>query len=331
MTSWNDRTVLVTGSEGFIGSHLVERLVELGAHVRAFVLYNSYNSWGWLDTLEPAVRGAIEIFAGDVRDEDRVAQAVAGCDTVMHLAALIAIPYSYHAPASYVEANVGGTLNVLQAARRHPVRRVIVTSTSEVYGSAQFLPMTEQHPLVAQSPYAATKIAADQLALSFWRTFGQPVALLRPFNTFGPRQSARAIIPTILTQVFSGRREIRVGSVHPTRDFTFVRDTAEGFVQIADCEAAIGQVTNLGSMKEISVGDLLTKIGKVMGVNLTVASEDQRKRPDASEVERLCADNTKAARLFGWKPRHSLDEGLRLTASWLEKNLDRYKSDVYNV
>jgi NAD dependent epimerase/dehydratase len=331
MTGWNGRTVLVTGSEGFIGSHLVERLVELGARVRAFVLYNSFNSWGWLDTLNPAVRGAVEVFAGDVRDEDRVAQAAAGCDTIMHLAALIAIPYSYHAPASYVETNVVGTLNVLQAARRHEVRSVIVTSTSEVYGSAQSVPVTEEHPLAAQSPYAATKIAADQLALSFWRTYGLPVTVLRPFNTFGPRQSARAVVPTILTQALSGRREVRLGSVHPTRDFTFVRDTAEGFVRIAGCEAAIGQVTNLGNMKEISVGDLVRKIGAVLNVDLTVVSEEQRKRPAASEVERLCADNTKAARLFGWKPRWSLDEGLRLTASWLEKNLDRYRSDVYSV
>ncbi len=325
------RKVLVTGSEGFIGSHLVERLVELGAQVRAFVLYNSFNSWGWLDDLPKSMRSSIEVFTGDVRDAERVDQAARGVDTILHLAALIAIPYSYHAPRSYVETNVIGTLNVLHAARRQEVRRVIVTSTSEVYGTAQFVPITEAHPLVGQSPYAASKIGADQLALSFYYAFGAPVAILRPFNTFGPRQSARAVIPTVLVQALSGASEIRVGSVHPTRDFTFVKDTVEGFIKISDCDAAIGKVTNLGTNSEISIGDLIQKIGKAVGKELTVVSEDQRKRPEKSEVERLWADNALARERFGWAPEHTLDRGLELTAAWLASHLEAYKSEIYNV
>ncbi|HEY2408474.1 MAG TPA: NAD-dependent 4,6-dehydratase LegB [Polyangiaceae bacterium] len=325
------RRVLVTGSEGFIGSHLVERLVELGAQVRAFVLYNSFNSWGWLEDLPKPVRASIEVFPGDIRDAERVEQAVRGVDTVLHLAALIAIPYSYHASSSYLETNVFGTHNVLQAARRNDVRRLIVTSTSEVYGTAQFVPITEQHPLVGQSPYAATKIGADQLALSFHYAFGLPVAILRPFNTFGPRQSARAVIPTVMVQALDGKSEIRVGSIHPTRDFTFVKDTVEGFVSIADCDAALGQVVNLGTNSEISIGDLIEKIGKIVGKELRVVSEDQRKRPARSEVERLWADNSRAAALFGWAPRHSLDRGLELSAAWLGEHLEAYKAEIYNL
>lgn len=329
--NWNGRRVLVTGSEGFIGSHLVERLLELGASVRAFVLYNSFNHWGWLEEVSTEAMRGVEIFGGDVRDEERVAKAAEGMDAIMHLAALIAIPYSYHAPASYVATNVSGTLNVLQAARRHGTKSVVITSTSEVYGSAQFVPITEQHPLVGQSPYAATKIAADQLAISFHRSFDLPVSILRPFNTFGPRQSARAVIPTVMTQALSGRREIRVGSTHTTRDFTFVKDTVEGFVKIADCREAIGQVVNLGANREISIGDLVQRIGAVVGVPLTVVTEDERKRPEKSEVERLWSDNAKARALMGWEPRHSLDDGLRLTADWLRKNLGAYKDKIYNL
>jgi NAD dependent epimerase/dehydratase len=327
----NGRKILVTGSEGFIGSHLVERLVELGAHVRAFVLYNSFGSWGWLEDLPESVRKNIEVIGGDVRDADRVDQAVQGVDTVLHLAALIAIPYSYHSPASYVDTNVVGTLNVLQAARRHATPRVVVTSTSEVYGSAQFVPITEKHPLVGQSPYAATKIAADQLALSFHYAFGLPVAILRPFNTFGPRQSARAVIPTVMVQALGGKREVRVGSIHPTRDFTFVKDTVEGFVKIMDCPAAVGQMVNLGTNSEISIGDLIRKIGDTLGVKLEIVSEDARMRPEKSEVERLWADNTRALELFGWAPKHSLEAGLAETVRWLEQHLHAYKGEIYNL
>lgn len=329
--SWQGKRVLVTGSEGFIGSHLVERLVELGARVRAFVLYNSFNSWGWLEELSEDALASVEIFGGDVRDEERVAAAVEGMDAVMHLAALIAIPYSYHAPASYVQTNVQGTLNVLQAALRHRTPGVVITSTSEVYGSAQVVPITEDHPLVGQSPYAATKIAADQLAISFHRSFALPVSILRPFNTFGPRQSARAVIPTVMTQALSGSREIRVGSTHTTRDFTYVKDTVEGFVRIGECAAAVGQVVNLGTRTEISIGDLVQRIAGVLGVSLTTVSEDERKRPENSEVERLCSDNAKARALLGWEPRHSFDEGLAATARWLRKNLGKYKERIYNL
>jgi dTDP-glucose 4,6-dehydratase len=325
------RKILVTGSEGFIGSHLVERLVELGASVRAFVLYNSFGSWGWLEDLPADVRAGVEVFAGDVRDPDRVDQAVNGVDTVLHLAALIAIPYSYNAPDSYVGTNVTGTLNVIQAARRHGTPRVVVTSTSEVYGTAQFVPITEKHPLVGQSPYAATKIAADQLALSFHYAFGLPVSILRPFNTFGPRQSARAVIPSVMVQALSGKTEVRVGSIHPTRDFTYVKDTVEGFIRIADCPAAVGQVVNLGTNSEISIGDLIEKIAGVVGRKLTIVSDDQRIRPSKSEVERLWADNTRARELFGWTPGYDLDRGLAATARWLEGHMDRYKGDIYNV
>jgi dTDP-glucose 4,6-dehydratase len=329
--TWQGRRVLVTGSEGFIGSHLVERLVELGATVRAFVLYNSFNSWGWLDDLAPSVRGGLEVFAGDVRDSGRVDQAMQGIHTVLHLAALIAIPYSYHAPESYVDTNVRGTVNVLQAARRHGTSRVVITSTSEVYGTAQFVPITEAHPLVGQSPYAATKIAADQLAMSFHHSYGLPVAILRPFNSFGPRQSARAIIPTVLSQVMRGSRQVRVGSIHPTRDFTYVKDTVEGFIRIADSAEAVGQVVNLGANREISIGDLIAKIGDVLGQTLEIVSEDKRKRPEKSEVERLWADATRARQLLGWTPQYTLEQGLELTWRWLEKHLDAYKSEIYNL
>lgn len=308
-----------------------------GHQVRAFVMYNSFNSWGWLDRVAPDVAGHFEVVAGDVRDPHMVDSAVHGCGAVLHLAALIAIPFSYQAPESYVATNVTGTLNVLQASRRHGVSRVICTSTSEVYGTAQYVPITEAHPLNAQSPYAATKTAADQLALSFHQSFGLPVTVLRPFNTYGPRQSARAVIPTIIGQIAAGARQIRLGALHPTRDFTFVRDTARGFIQAMGCDAILGRVTNLGSGFEISIADTAALIAEVMEAEVEIVSEEQRLRPEASEVERLFA-GTEAARLaFGWAPEHGgrdgFARGLAETAAWFRDptNLSAYKTDLYNV
>jgi NAD dependent epimerase/dehydratase len=328
---------LITGADGFIGSHLLEALVRDGHEVRAFVCYNSFNSWGWLDQAAPDVAGKFEVVAGDIRDPYVVDAAVSGCDTVLHLAALIAIPYSYLAPDAYVQTNVTGTLNVLQAARRHGTRRVICTSTSEVYGSAQFVPITESHPLNAQSPYAATKTAADQMALAFHQSFDLPVTVLRPFNTYGPRQSARAVIPTIIGQIAAGERRIKLGAVHPTRDFTFVGDTARGFIQAAQCDDAVGQITNIGSGFEISIADTATLIAKVMGVEIEIVSDEERLRPADSEVERLYAGVDKARRLFGWAPEHGglygFEKGIAKTAEWFldPTNLSGYKIGQYNV
>lgn len=329
--------ILVTGADGFIGSHLVETLVRHGHDVRAFVYYNSFNSWGWLDHAAPDVRGKFEVIAGDVRDPWGVREAMRGSDLVLHLAALIAIPFSYNAPSAYVETNVLGTLNVLQAARDLALSRVICTSTSEVYGTAQFVPITEAHPLNAQSPYAATKTAADQLALSFHQSFGLPVVVIRPFNTYGPRQSARAVIPTIISQVASGVRQVKLGALTPTRDFTFVTDTALGFLQAAACDVAIGRVTNIGSGFEISIADTALLIGEVMGVDIEVVLDSERVRPEASEVNRLFAGVEEARRLFGWNPKHGGREGfargLAETAAWFRdpRNLAAYKSDRYNI
>jgi len=329
--------VLVTGADGFIGSHLTEMLVRDGVEVRAFVMYNSANSWGWLDHAPSDVAGHFDVVAGDVRDPNGIAEAMEGMDTVLHLAALIAIPFSYHSPDVYVQTNVTGTLNVLQAARRLGTARVVCTSTSETYGTAQFVPITEEHPLNAQSPYAATKIGADQMALSFHRSFEMPVAVLRPFNTFGPRQSARAVIPTIISQIASGSRRIKLGSLTPTRDFTFVRDTARGFIQTMNCDAAIGQVTNIGSGFEISIGDTVNAIAEAMGVQVEVVQDEARLRPQASEVERLFAGTAKAEKLFGWSPefggRDGFVRGLAETAEWFQNptNLAAYKSDRYNL
>lgn len=329
--------ILVTGADGFIGSHLVEALVRAGHSVRAFVYYNSLGSWGWLDHCGEDVKGGFETFAGDIRDENGVRVAMAGCDTVLHLAALIGIPYSYHSPATYVDTNIKGTLNVLQAARDLGTARVVHTSTSEVYGTARTVPIDEEHPLQGQSPYSATKIGADQLALSFHRSFGTPVAICRPFNTFGPRQSARAIIPTVITQIAAGKRRLKVGNLAPTRDFTYVADTVAGFIALAGCDAAVGEVVNLGTGFEITIGDTIALIAEIMGAEIELEVEEQRLRPEKSEVERLLSDNSKALRLAGWKPalagREGLRRGLEQTAEWFGNpaNLARYKVDLYGV
>ena len=330
-------TVLVTGADGFIGSHLTEALVKQGFDVRAFVLYNSFNSWGWLDRTPQEVRDSIDVRAGDIRDAHYVREAAKGCDAILHLAALIAIPYSYHSPESYVETNVRGTLNVLQAARDHGVSRMIHTSTSEVYGTARFVPITEQHPLLGQSPYSATKIAADQLAYSFYASFGLPVVIARPFNTYGPRQSARAVIPTIITQIASGAKEIRLGALRPTRDFSYVEDTVSGFMSALKSETGLGEVVNFGSSFEISVADTAALVARLMKSDAKPVSDDLRMRPADSEVERLCADTSKAKELFGWKPsyagRDGFERGLARTIDWFtnKANLSYYKTDAYNV
>ncbi len=331
------KKVLVTGADGFIGSHLTEALVRAGHEVRAFVLYNSFNSWGWLDHCDPAVKGKFEVFAGDVRDYQSVVTGMKGCDAVLHLAALIAIPYSYYAPSSYVDTNVKGTLNVVQAARDLGVAKVVHTSTSEVYGTAQFVPITEEHPLQGQSPYSASKIGADHIALSYYTSFKTPVAVLRPFNTYGPRQSARAVIPTIITQIAQGARTIKLGSLEPTRDFSFVEDTVSGFMAAMDNDAILGTVTNVGSGFEISIGDTAKAIAETMGQTVSIVTEDQRIRPKDSEVERLFASYDKAQKLMNWQPAHGgLDgfkRGLKKTVDWFTRaeNLARYKSDIYNL
>ncbi|MCL6446330.1 MAG: NAD-dependent 4,6-dehydratase LegB [Alicyclobacillus sp.] len=331
------QSVLVTGADGFIGSHLVEQLVRVGADVRAFVFYNSLNSFGWIEHLPKDVMSQIDIVAGDIRDSCMVKEALSGCDTVFHLAALVGVPYSYHAPESYVETNVKGTLNVLQAARDLEIQKVIHTSTSEVYGTARWVPITEEHPLQGQSPYAATKIGADQLALSFHHSFGMPVAILRPFNTYGPRQSLRAVIPTIVAQIASGTTRIRLGALQPTRDFTYVKDTVRGFVAIAESDQSVGQVIQVGSNHEISIGDLVHLIADVMGVDVEVEVEPNRLRPPGSEVERLWADTSKAQQLLGWVPtyggREGLIRGLQETVAWFTDptNLRGYKPYMYNL
>ena len=329
------KRILVTGADGFIGSHLTERLVARGCDVRAFVQYNSLGSWGWLDESPVDVRRSLDVFAGDIRDPNGVRTAMTGCDVVLHLAALIAIPYSYHSPQTYVETNVLGTLNVVQAARDLGVARVVHTSTSEVYGTARFVPITEDHPLQGQSPYSASKIGADQIALSFHAAFGTPVTVIRPFNTYGPRQSARAVIPTVISQIAAGAREIRLGALHPTRDFTFVTDTARAFETLAECDAAVGQVVNAGSGFEISVGDTAQAIIDLMGREVAIVADEQRLRPEASEVERLWADSERMRRLTGWTPGYGGGEGFRRglqeTIDWFSDpaNLARYKTDRY--
>lgn len=331
------KKILVTGADGFIGSHLTEELVRRGYDVRAFVCYNSFNSWGWLDHCEEDVKGQFEVFSGDIRDPHGVKEAMKGCDAVLHLAALIAIPYSYHSPDTYVDTNVKGTLNVLQAARELDVKRVVHTSTSEVYGTARFVPITEEHPLQGQSPYSATKIAADQLAYSYYASFGTPVVIARPFNTYGPRQSARAVIPTIISQIANGKRQIQLGAVSPTRDFNFVQDTVSGFISALASERGLGEVVNFGSNFEISIGETAELIAEAMNTEIEIITDETRLRPEKSEVERLWADNTKANKLFGWQPgyggREGFKRGLSETAEWLSKpeNLAAYKADIYNL
>jgi NAD dependent epimerase/dehydratase len=320
--------VLVTGAGGFIGSHLTERLVELGARTRALVHYRSGGSWGWLDFSER--KNDIEIVAGDIRDRDSVRNAMKDAEVVFHLAALIGIPYSYHAPESYVEANIKGTLNVLQAARELGVKRVVHTSTSEVYGTARRVPIDERHPLQGQSPYSATKIAADKLAESFFLSFGTPLVTLRPFNTFGPRQSARAVIPTIISQCLAGKA-VRLGSLHPTRDFNYVANTVDGLIRCAESAAALGQTIHIGSGEEIAIGELAKKVGQILGRPVDIQHENDRVRPENSEVERLLADNSLARKLLGWKPAVSLDEGLRRTIDWIRENLGEYRLDRYSI
>ena len=328
---------LVTGAGGFIGSHLTELMVREGYDVRAMVIYDSLDSRGWLDSIAPDVQSAIEVVAGDLRDPNFVRASVKGCDVVLNLAALIAIPYSYVAPDSYVQTNVSGTLNVVQAARDLDVKKVVHVSTSEVYGTAQFVPITEEHPLVGQSPYAASKIGADQIALSFYRSFGTPVAVARPFNTYGPRQSTRAVIPTIVTQIAAGQKKIALGALHPTRDFNFVEDTARGLLAVLRSDKAVGEVINLGSGFEISIGDTAKLIAEVMGAGIEIDETDARKRPEKSEVERLWACTKKAERLLDWKPRHGghdgFREGVRKTAAWFTDpaNLALYRVGTYTL
>ncbi|GJL54517.1 MAG: NAD-dependent dehydratase [Nitrospirales bacterium] len=333
----NITRILVTGADGFIGSHLTETLVKAGFSVRALVFYNSFNSWGWLDHCDPVVKRNFEIVSGDIRDPHGIKAMMKGCDVVLHLAALIAIPFSYHSPDTYVDTNVKGTLNVVQAARELDVAKVVHTSTSEVYGTAQFVPITEEHPLQAQSPYSASKIGADQIALSFHKTFNTPITVLRPFNTYGPRQSARAVIPTIITQIASGSSKVNLGSLHPTRDFSFVEDTVSGFIAAMNSDAVIGTVTNIGSGFEISIGDTANIIADLMGVEIEIVAEGGRFRPVTSEVERLFASNKKAECLMAWKPQYvgleGFRKGLKKTIDWFINpiNLRSYKSDQYNL
>lgn len=324
-------TVLVTGADGFIGSHLVEELVKKGEKVRAFAYYNSFNSWGWLDSLPKDVLSQIEVFTGDIRDPNGVREAMKGIDTVYHLAALIAIPFSYHSPDSYVDTNIKGTLNVLQAARDFGTKRVLVTSTSEVYGTAKYVPIDENHPFQGQSPYSATKIGADRIAESFYRSFEMPITIVRPFNTYGPRQSARAVIPTIITQLLAGKEEIKLGSITPTRDFNYVKDTANGFITLAHAENTIGEEINIATQQEISIGDLANEMIRQINPNAKIITEDIRLRPEKSEVNRLLGSNEKIMRLTDWKPQYTLEQGLAETIEFLKNNMDSYKTDIYNI
>jgi dTDP-glucose 4,6-dehydratase len=323
------RKVLITGAGGFIGSHLTELCVSQGMKVKAFVRYNSRNNWGWLE--EIACLKNIEVVTGDIRDYDSVFHAMKGCDTVFHLAALIGIPYSYVSPQAYIKTNVEGTYNILQSAKELGLKNVIVTSTSETYGTAQYVPIDEKHPAVGQSPYSASKIAADQLAISYYRSFGLPVKIVRPFNTYGPRQSARAVIPTIITQILAGARELKLGNTAPTRDFTFVEDTARGFVAVAEAKRLAGEAVNLGTGTEISIKDLAVKIADLLGKKVKISSDIRRMRGKKTEVERLCCDNAKVKAHTDWVPEYMLDAGLKETIAWVKQNQDAYKAHIYNV
>lgn len=323
--------VLVTGADGFIGSHLTELLLEQGYDVKAFTYYNSFNTWGWLDTLPKEKLDQIEIFSGDIRDPNGVDEAMTGVDQVFHLAALIAIPFSYHSPDSYVDTNIKGTLNVLQAAKRHQTSRILVTSTSEVYGTAQYVPIDEKHPFQGQSPYSATKIGADRLAESFYRSFEMPITIVRPFNTYGPRQSARAVIPTIISQLLAGREEIRLGSLSPTRDFNYVKDTANGFLAISKAANTIGEEINIATQQEISIGDLAREIIAQINPKAEIICEEERLRPVNSEVNRLLGSNEKIKRMTDWTPNYTLKDGIHETIEWIKQNMAAYKTDIYNI
>lgn len=327
------KKVLVTGADGFIGSHLVEALIHEGCDVRAFVFYNSFNSWGWIDSFPKKLLDAVDVFAGDIRDGNGVRTAMKGCDVVFHLAALIAIPFSYHSPDSYVDTNIKGTLNVLQAARDLNVSKIMITSTSEVYGTAQYVPIDEKHPFQGQSPYSATKIGADRLAESFFRSFNLPVVIVRPFNTYGPRQSARAVIPTVITQLMSGVQEISLGNLLPTRDFVFVKDTVSGFIEIARSDVSIGEEINIATGVEISVMELAENLVRLINPEALILADAVRYRPEKSEVERLLGSNQKIVSLTKWRPRYDLNQGLSQTIDWFKsaENLKRYKSDIYNI
>ncbi|MFD0673680.1 NAD-dependent 4,6-dehydratase LegB [Cohnella sp. GCM10027633] len=335
--SYKGSRILVTGADGFIGSHLTEELVRRGYDVRAFAMYNSFNSWGWLDQSPKEIKPSLDVFMGDIRDPHGVKQAMKGCDVVLHLAALIAIPYSYHSPDTYVDTNIKGTLHLLQAARELGVSKFVHTSTSEVYGTARFVPITEAHPLQGQSPYSASKIGADQMAMAFYDSFQTPVATIRPFNTYGPRQSARAVIPTVITQIANGKKAIQLGALHPTRDFNFVEDTVNGFISVMESERSVGEIINIGSNYEISIGDTVKMISEVMNSEVEVVTDSNRMRPEKSEVERLWADNQKAKELLGWEPAYGgkdgLKRGLEKTAEWFTnpENLKNYKADFYNI
>lgn len=325
------KKVLVTGADGFIGSHLTEKLVKQGFKVKAFAYYNSFNSWGWLDTLPKEIMNELEVFTGDIRDPNGVKEAIKGMDEVYHLAALIAIPFSYHSPDTYVDTNIKGTLNVLQAARDLETSRLLITSTSEVYGTAQYVPIDENHPYQGQSPYSATKIGADRLAESFYRSFNMPITIVRPFNTYGPRQSARAVIPTIITQLLSGKEEIELGSLTPTRDFNYVKDTANGFVEIAKSDKTIGEEINIATQDEISIGQLAEELIRQINPNARIICDEQRLRPENSEVNRLLGSNEKIKRLTNWNPQYTFEEGLAETIEFFKHNLDKYKADIYNI
>lgn len=325
------KKVLVTGADGFIGSHLVESLMEKGYEVKAFVYYNSFGKWGWLDSLPKEKQKEIEIFAGDIRDPNGVRTAMKGAAQVFHLAALIAIPFSYHSPDSYVDTNIKGTLNVLQAARDLETEKIMITSTSEVYGTAQYVPIDEKHPFQGQSPYSATKIGADRLAESFYRSFQLPVSIVRPFNTYGPRQSARAVIPTIISQLLAGKEEIRLGALTPVRDFNYVKDTAAGFIAIAESDRTIGQEINIASQREISIGDLAEIIIRQINPAARIICDEQRLRPDKSEVRRLLGSNAKIKELTDWKQQYTFEQGIAATIEWMRQNMECYKTDIYNV
>jgi NAD dependent epimerase/dehydratase len=323
------KNILITGAGGFIGSHLTELLVGKGYNVKAFVHYNSWNKWGWLDS--STSKNQVEIITGDIRDFDSVFAAMQGCDTVFHLAALIGIPYSYVSPQAYIKTNIDGTYNVLQAGRQLGVEKIMVTSTSETYGTAQYVPIDELHPMVGQSPYSATKIAADQLAISYFKSFDTPVKIVRPFNTYGPRQSARAIIPTVISQILAGQTALKLGNLTPTRDLTFVKDTANGFLEIAKADGLFGEITNIGMSEEITIGDLVQLIANLIGTNVEIISDEQRIRPDKSEVERLFCNNTKIKANTNWTPAYTLQSGLKETIEWIRQNQSYFKTDIYNV